>query len=30
LAQPQGLHISLKSGNFGARDFFSKAFDMLR
>jgi 3-dehydrotetronate 4-kinase len=30
LAQPQGLHISLKSGNFGAPDFFSKAFDMLR
>jgi len=23
---PQGLHITLKSGNFGAKDFFTKAF----
>ena len=26
-AEPRGLHLSLKSGNFGARDFFLKAFD---
>ena len=26
---PQGLHISLKSGNFGTTDFFSKAFKQL-
>jgi uncharacterized protein YgbK (DUF1537 family) len=25
-----GLHIALKSGNFGARDFFSRAFDQLQ
>jgi uncharacterized protein YgbK (DUF1537 family) len=29
-AAPQGgLHITLKSGNFGADDFFSKAFAQL-
>ena len=26
---PQGLHIALKSGNFGSDDFFTKAFTML-
>ena len=26
-AEPSGLHLALKSGNFGARDFFLKAFD---
>jgi len=26
-AEPTGLHLALKSGNFGARDFFLKAFD---
>ena len=26
-AEPRGLHLALKSGNFGARDFFMKAFD---
>lgn len=26
-ADPAGLHLALKSGNFGARDFFLKAFD---
>ncbi|NBQ74865.1 MAG: four-carbon acid sugar kinase family protein [Acetobacteraceae bacterium] len=26
-AEPRGLHVALKSGNFGARDFFLKAFD---
>ncbi len=26
-ANPAGLHLALKSGNFGARDFFLKAFD---
>jgi uncharacterized protein YgbK (DUF1537 family) len=26
----QGLHIALKSGNFGTPDFFSKAFGMLQ
>jgi len=26
-AAPQGLHIALKSGNFGAPDFFGKAFE---
>ncbi|MCA3370567.1 MAG: four-carbon acid sugar kinase family protein [Roseomonas sp.] len=26
-AVPRGLHLALKSGNFGARDFFLKAFD---
>jgi uncharacterized protein YgbK (DUF1537 family) len=25
-AAPEGLHLALKSGNFGARDFFLKAF----
>lgn len=25
-AEPGGLHLALKSGNFGARDFFLKAF----
>jgi uncharacterized protein YgbK (DUF1537 family) len=25
----QGLHIALKSGNFGTDDFFTKAFEML-
>jgi len=25
----QGLHVALKSGNFGTDDFFSKAFDTL-
>jgi len=25
-AEPRGLHLALKSGNFGARDFFLKAF----
>ncbi|MDH1673643.1 3-oxo-tetronate kinase [Comamonas aquatica] len=28
-AAPQGLHITLKSGNFGTPDFFSKAFTAL-
>ena len=28
-AGPQGLHIALKSGNFGAVDFFRKAFERL-
>jgi uncharacterized protein YgbK (DUF1537 family) len=26
-AEPRGLHLALKSGNFGARDFFLKAFN---
>lgn len=26
-AAPRGIHLALKSGNFGARDFFLKAFD---
>jgi uncharacterized protein YgbK (DUF1537 family) len=26
-AEPAGLHLALKSGNFGARDFFLKAFN---
>ena len=26
---PQGLHLALKSGNFGATDFFTKAFEVL-
>ncbi|GAB3483265.1 HPr kinase [Polaromonas eurypsychrophila] len=26
---PQGLHLALKSGNFGSDDFFTKAFTML-
>ncbi len=25
----EGLHVALKSGNFGGTDFFSKAFDLL-
>jgi uncharacterized protein YgbK (DUF1537 family) len=29
LAPAAGIHVALKSGNFGARDFFSKAFLML-
>ena len=29
-AAPQGLHITLKSGNFGTQDFFSKAFTALK
>jgi 3-dehydrotetronate 4-kinase len=29
-AGSQGLHIALKSGNFGTDDFFSKAFTLLR
>jgi len=29
-ATPQGLHLALKSGNFGAEDFFTKAFTTLR
>ena len=29
-AGSQGLHIALKSGNFGSDDFFSKAFTMLQ
>jgi 3-dehydrotetronate 4-kinase len=28
-AGPEGLHIALKSGNFGTTDFFTKAFSML-
>ncbi|MBX9699741.1 MAG: hypothetical protein K2X74_09900, partial [Acetobacteraceae bacterium] len=27
-AEPVHLHLALKSGNFGARDFFLKAFDV--
>src|SRR5690606_6654346 len=27
---PQGLHIALKSGNFGGEDFFTRAFAVLR
>ncbi|MEF9963307.1 MAG: four-carbon acid sugar kinase family protein [Comamonas sp.] len=29
-AAPEGLHIALKSGNFGSTDFFSKAFTALQ
>jgi uncharacterized protein YgbK (DUF1537 family) len=29
VAGGEGLHLALKSGNFGADDFFSKAFTML-
>ena len=29
-ASPQGLHLALKSGNFGGDDFFTRAFEMLR
>jgi uncharacterized protein YgbK (DUF1537 family) len=25
-----GVHLALKSGNFGTTDFFTKAFDLLR
>jgi uncharacterized protein YgbK (DUF1537 family) len=28
-ALPNGLHVALKSGNFGGDDFFSRAFEML-
>ena len=28
-AAPEGLHITLKSGNFGTPDFFTKAFSRL-
>jgi hypothetical protein len=28
-ARGEGLHIALKSGNFGGTDFFSKAFELL-
>ena len=28
-AAPQGLHLALKSGNFGSDDFFTKAFQSL-
>jgi uncharacterized protein YgbK (DUF1537 family) len=28
-AAPEGLHLTLKSGNFGTVDFFSKAFTAL-
>ena len=28
-AEPQGLHLALKSGNFGGDDFFTKAFKSL-
>jgi len=27
--RPSGLHVALKSGNFGSPDFFTKAFEML-
>jgi uncharacterized protein YgbK (DUF1537 family) len=27
---PKGLHLALKSGNFGTDDFFTKAFAQLR
>jgi uncharacterized protein YgbK (DUF1537 family) len=30
LASGEGLHIALKSGNFGSTDFFSKAFQRLQ
>jgi uncharacterized protein YgbK (DUF1537 family) len=29
-AGPEGLHVALKSGNFGTTDFFTKAFESLR
>ena len=29
-AAPAGLHLTLKSGNFGTQDFFTKAFKLLR
>ena len=28
-ARPNGLHLALKSGNFGGSDFFSRAFELL-
>ncbi|MFM7848925.1 MAG: 3-oxo-tetronate kinase [Rubrivivax sp.] len=28
--RPQGLHLALKSGNFGGTDFFTRAFEVLR
>ena len=28
-AAPQGLHLTLKSGNFGGEDFFTRAFEVL-
>jgi uncharacterized protein YgbK (DUF1537 family) len=28
-ARPDGLHLALKSGNFGGQDFFSRAFQLL-
>ena len=28
-AAPEGLHLALKSGNFGAPDFFTQAFTIL-
>ena len=28
-ARAAGLHLALKSGNFGGTDFFSRAFDLL-
>ena len=28
--RPQGLHLALKSGNFGSTDFFTRAFEVLR
>ena len=28
-AAPQGIHVTLKSGNFGAVDFFTRAFEVL-
>jgi uncharacterized protein YgbK (DUF1537 family) len=28
--RPQGLHLALKSGNFGGVDFFTRAFEVLR
>ena len=27
---PEGLHLALKSGNFGGDDFFTKAFEVLQ
>jgi len=30
LAHPAGLHLALKSGNFGRDDFFSRAFALLQ
>jgi 3-dehydrotetronate 4-kinase len=28
-ARPEGLHLALKSGNFGGTDFFTRAFAVL-